>query len=147
MRNNKLIYAIFIFTAIPVFAQSIIETDWLELQSIRFEEKYIEEVKGYMLFPKFPDNIKKMNGKIVQIEGYIIPFDNSGAVIALSANPFSACFFCGKAGPASIMTVKLKEKKTDYRTDAYKKFKGTLRLNDHDINEFYYVLENAEQVK
>lgn len=120
---------------------------WSKLENIEFVEKYVKEVEGYMLFPKFPDDIKKLDGKQVTIEGYVVPVDKSGASIALSANPYAACFFCGKAGPASVMTVKLKTKNPKYKIDDYIKFAGTLRLNDDDVKEFYYILEQAVETK
>jgi hypothetical protein len=120
---------------------------WSKLENIDFTEKYVKEVEGYMLFPKFPDYLKKLDGKQVTVEGYVVPVDKSGASIALSANPYAACFFCGKAGPASVMTVKLKTKNTKYKIDDYIKFTGILRLNDNDIKEFYYILEQAVEIK
>ena len=120
---------------------------WSKLENIDFTEKYVKEVEGYMLFPKFPDFLKKLDGKPVTVEGYVVPVDKSGASVALSANPYAACFFCGKAGPASVMTVKLKTKNAKYKIDDYIKFTGTLRLNDDDIKEFYYILEQAVETK
>lgn len=117
---------------------------WRVLEKIDFEEKYVKEVEGYMLFPKFPAGIKQHDGKVIQVIGYVVPVDNTGNTIALSANPYEACFFCGKAGPASVMTVRLKKPDKTYRIDDYVAFKGRLRLNTNDIKEFYYILEQAE---
>ncbi|MEP6712313.1 MAG: hypothetical protein ABJA37_07860 [Ferruginibacter sp.] len=120
--------------------------NWDILQDVPFEEKYIKDIKGYMLFPKFPWTIKSMEGKIVEIEGYTIPVDKTGLTVALSANPYASCYFCGKSGPASVLTVKLKTKNTRYHIDDYKTFRGKLRLNATDIHEFYYVLEASEDI-
>ncbi|TAD81040.1 MAG: DUF3299 domain-containing protein [Bacteroidetes bacterium] len=120
---------------------------WPQLENVEFAEKFVKEVDGYMLFPKFPDALKKLAGKTIMVEGYVVPVDKSGTFIALSANPYAACFFCGKAGPASVMTVKLKTKNPNYKIDDVVRFMGTLRLNDDDIKEFYYVLENAIPMK
>lgn len=119
---------------------------WRVLEKVDFEEKYVKEIEGHMLFPKFPANLKQLEGKQVQVVGYVVPMDNSGNTIALSANPYEACFFCGKAGPASVMTLKLKKPDKNYRIDDYIGFKGKLRLNNTDINEFYYILEQAEPI-
>ncbi len=99
-----------------------------------------------MLFPKFPWAIRELEGTTVEVEGYTIPIDKSGMTVVLSANPYAACYFCGKSGPASVLTVKLKLKNTHYRIDNYKTFRGKLRLNSTDIHQFYYILENAEDV-
>lgn len=147
MNKKHFILLSLIFVSAHLFAQDAIETNWDVLQAITFIPKYNAELKAKVLFPKFTNQILDMEKKTVQLEGYVIPVDPTGAIVALSANPYAACYFCGKAGPASVMTIKLKTVKKKYITDAYKKFKGTLRLNYDDIHEFYYILENAEQVK
>ncbi|MFT4155531.1 hypothetical protein [Parafilimonas sp.] len=147
MNKGKYIIISFLLFSFSAFAQDAVETNWDVLQAINFIPKYNAELKAKVLFPKFTDQILDMENKTVEVEGYVIPVDPTGAIVALSANPYAACYFCGKAGPASVMTIKLKTVKKKYMTDAYKKFKGTLRLNYDDIHEFYYILENAEQVK
>ncbi|SFD45572.1 hypothetical protein SAMN05518672_10219 [Chitinophaga sp. CF118] len=130
-----------------VLQNEVLPVSWDTLQDVPFREAFVKEIGGYMLFPNFTPALKKLDGKIVRIEGYVVPFDKTGAKIALSANSYAACFFCGKAGPASVMTINLKVPNTKYRTDQYRSFKGKLRLNEKDVNEFYYILEGAEQVK
>lgn len=130
----------FFQAAAPVFLS------WNVLQDVEFEEKYVKEVDGPMLFPKFTARMKALNGKQVRIEGYVVPFDPSGARLALSANSYAACFFCGKAGPASVLTVNLRQPNKKFKTDQYRGFTGRLRLNNSDIKEFYYILEDAEMI-
>jgi hypothetical protein len=130
-----------------VSQQKVIGVDWDLLQNIKFRERFVKDIGGYMLFPTFPEKIKNLNGKEVIIDGYVVPFDATGAKVALSANSYAACYFCGKAGPASVMTINLKVPNKKYRTDQYRTFKGKLRLNEADINEFYYILDEAEQIK
>ncbi|HVU94707.1 MAG TPA: hypothetical protein VHE34_05760 [Puia sp.] len=123
-----------------------VKVSWDTLQNIPFEEKYIQEVKGYMLFPKFPPALQRLDGQMVEVEGYVVPVDKDRNFIALSANPYAACYFCNKAGPASVMTVKFKSKGKRYFIDNYKTFRGRLRLNSTDIHQFYYVIEDAEDI-
>jgi hypothetical protein len=95
-------------------------------------------------FPIFPESLKKLDGKLVSIEGYTIPLDPSGNQITLSANPYSACFFCGKAGPASIMAVLFSSPQKGLHTDDYITVSGRLRLNATDPSQPYFTLEHAE---
>lgn len=141
---NKLLFIIATLFMITDHAQLV---SWDTLQSVPFRESYVKQIGGYMLFPRFTDELKKLDGKEVIVEGYVVPFDKTGAKVALSANSYSACFFCGKAGPASVMTINLKTPTLKYRTDQFRTFQGKLRLNEKDINEFYYILDNAIQVK
>jgi hypothetical protein len=124
-----------------------VKLSWKTMQNIKFKNKYYKEIDGEMMVPEFTPEIKNLNGQQVRVEGYCIPVDEKGHYIALSANPYAACFFCGKAGPASVMTIQFKKKNKSYNTDDYRHFQGKLRLNYDDINEFYYVLEDAVEVK
>ncbi|MCU0334118.1 MAG: hypothetical protein MUF62_03600 [Chitinophagaceae bacterium] len=144
MKRKMMVMAAAAMVALAFQAPTAPLLTWRVLEKVDFEEKYVKEIEGYMLFPKFPAGIKQHDGKVVQVVGYVVPMDNTGNTIALSANPYEACFFCGKAGPASVMTLKLKKPDKTYRIDDYIAFKGKLRLNNSDINEFYYILEQAE---
>ena len=95
-------------------------------------------------FPLFTDNVKQLDGKMVSVEGFTIPLDPGGKQITLSQNPFSACFFCGKAGPASIMTVLFDNAEKQLRTDDYIYLTGRMRLNYSDPSQPYYTLEHAK---
>lgn len=95
-------------------------------------------------FPLFTEQVKKLDGKMVSVEGYAIPLDPGGNQITLSANPFSACFFCGKAGPASIMTVLFSSPEKGLHTDDYIYLTGLMRLNYADPSSPYYTLEHAK---
>ncbi len=140
---NKCILAfIAIFTfSVSVFAQTKIT--WKTLEGIGYNEKYVARLDETFKFPVFTSALKALDGKQVEVQGYLIPFDQTGAEVALSANPYAACFFCGKAGPASIMILKLKAPNKKIKTDMYKSVRGTLKLNYNDPEEFYYIIENA----
>jgi hypothetical protein len=141
----KLLSLFTLLSFLPLL-ENPVKLSWKTMQNIKFEKKYYKEVDGEMLAPIFTEEIKKLDGKLVEVEGYVIPVDEKGRYIALSANPYAACFFCGKAGPASVMTIKFKKKNKDYNTDDYKHFKGRLQLNINDVNEFYYVLNDSEEI-
>jgi hypothetical protein len=143
---RKILVAL-VCTGLLSFVADVPFLTWSKLENVEFVEKWVKDVEGYMLFPKFPEDLKKLNGKQVTVEGYVVPVDKTGSSVALSANPYAACFFCGKAGPASVMTVKLKTKNPKYKIDDYVKFTGILRLNDDDVKEFYYILEQAVETK
>ncbi|MEM1121650.1 MAG: hypothetical protein AAGJ18_14460 [Bacteroidota bacterium] len=116
--------------------------DWNLLMEIEYNLKYYQEFEMKIYAPVFTESLIALDGKEILIEGFVIPLDEEGDLVALSANPFASCFFCGKASPASVMSLYLKKKKL-YKMDDYRKFKGTLRLNYNDPEEYYYVLENA----
>lgn len=119
--------------------------DWKLLSEIDFEDKYSKELEGWYISPIFSEKVKKYDQKRVIIKGYVIPLDVEGGQYALSAYPFSSCFFCGGSGPESVMTLKFKEAPRRYKTDDVVTFTGTLELNDEDPDDFCYVLNQTEE--
>lgn len=120
---------------------------WELLRDVTFNKKWFEAEQVYMLYPTFGANIKKLDKKEVAITGYVIPRDLDAGLYVLSAFPFSACFFCGGAGPESVMTLNFTKGSRKFKTDERLTFKGTLKLNADDIYELNYILDNAEVVK
>lgn len=132
------------------FRDGIVDLNWQILAMVAFEERHNEELDQYIPYPIFSPTVKALAGKEVYIEGYYIPVDESGDadIVVLSAFPFSACFFCGNAGPESVMDIQLKNKtKLNFKTDDRITFKGKLKLNDTDLYYLNYILEEAEWVK
>ncbi|MCB0644008.1 MAG: hypothetical protein KDC44_20320 [Phaeodactylibacter sp.] len=125
--------------------------DWNMLSKIDFEERYNDSIADYIYYPIFHPSLKVLNRQPVIIKGYIIPFEETGSeqVLILSAFPFTNCFFCGNAGPESVMDVKLRPNhpRKKFKQDAVTTFKGTLRLNDTDLYYLNYILEDAEVVE
>jgi hypothetical protein len=129
------------------FVEDAILLDWRMLSKVEFDEVYNEDVQAYIPYPKFDPIIQALDGRKVIIQGYIIPVEETGeqSILVLSANPFSSCFFCGGAGPESVMDVKLTDP-LRLETDEVIQFKGKLRLNDSDLYYLNYILEDAEKI-
>ena len=117
---------------------------WETLRDVTFKKKWYPEESVYMLYPTFGPNIAKLNGKEVLLTGYVLPIDAESNLYALSAFPFSACFFCGGAGPESVVGLKFKKNGRKFKTDERHTMKGTLKLNADNIYELNYNIENAE---
>ncbi|MDR7130842.1 hypothetical protein J2X69_003201 [Algoriphagus sp. 4150] len=123
------------------FAQTKI--NWDILSDVTFTDKYSEEVEAYYYFPTFGPSVLALNNKEVIIKGYVLEIDRGNDVYILSANPFAACFFCGGAGPESIVELKLDKNHPRLTMDQVVTFKGLLKLNAVDIYQCNYILENA----
>lgn len=117
---------------------------WDQLRDVSYREVYIEEMGVYYDLPQFGESVRKLDGKQIYISGYVIPVDVAANYYVLSAFPFAACFFCGGAGPESVMDVELLNQRVRFNTDDRVTFRGTLRLNDSDMYKMTYVLEDAE---
>lgn len=138
---RKLFFLLLFFWGLTnLKAQTAQIIDWKFLSNIDFEDKYIAEYEAWYLMPIFSNKVKALDGKNVIIKGYVIPLDAEGGEYALSAYPFSACFFCGASGPESVMSLIFKEKPKRYNTDDVVIFTGKLKLNSTNYEQFNYVL-------
>ncbi|GAA0529568.1 DUF3299 domain-containing protein [Chitinophaga japonensis] len=117
---------------------------WRQLKDVVFNRIWDDKLDMPMLYPQFSRGIKSLNGAYIRISGYVIPLDVKGGIYVLSANPNNACFFCGGAGPESVMALQLKPGHPRFKTDDYLTFTGRLRLNEKNIYELYYNLDGAE---
>lgn len=126
------------------FTASAQDSTWKTLGKITFTKKY-DELLGFKVdVPVFSSEVKKLDGQRITLKGYIIPVEGyrSHKEFIFSAFPYNMCFFCGGAGPETVMEVKTL-KPVKYTTEPII-LKGTLRLNDRDINRLMYWLEDAE---
>jgi hypothetical protein len=121
------LYVLLLFTSAACFAQDRIR--WSSFERLQFEEIYDKESSMWLQVPRWTDKDRELDGKLVQITGYVIALDVLSDDYALSAFPFASCFFCGAAGPESVMELKLKNKEK-YLTDEVHTFQGILKLNE-----------------
>lgn len=100
----------------------------------------------FFLYPEFGSKVKVLEGKEVEIKGYMISVNPAENVFVLSAYPMASCFFCGSSGPESIIQLKLKRPKR-FLTDEIWTVRGVLRLNADNLEELNYILEGTEPVR
>lgn len=123
------------------------KSTWRTLGKITFKKVY-DELMGFKVdMPVFSDTIKELEGEEITIKGYIVPTEGykSHKEFILSAFPYNMCFFCGGAGPETVMEVESLEG-VEFSADPIT-LKGILRLNDNDINRLMYKLEEATMVE
>lgn len=119
------------------------ELSWDDLADVTYDEQFDEEIDGYWLLPNFGDQIKSHQNKEVSLEGYLLLLDFDNEVVVLSKNTYSACFFCGAAGPESIVELQLKQAAKGIKMDQRAKVTGKLILNRDDFDHFNYILKDA----
>ena len=118
--------------------------NWKLLGQIKYIKKPSKDYPEGVMYPIINTQLKAKQGKQVVMTGFVVPIDNKS--YALSKNVFASCFFCGKAGPETIMGIKMKEPMR-FKTDQYVTLKGTFRYNDSDVEDWIYHIEDAEVVK
>ncbi len=94
--------------------------------------------------PQFPSILEtKYENEEVAISGYLIPIDLEAGKYALSKNPFTSCFFCGNAGPETVIELRFDKSPGRFATDEYVMIKGIFKLN-RDGSGLFFVIRNAE---
>lgn len=116
--------------------------NWKKLSNIEYEKSTDEY--GEIYVPKFGPEIKKLESKVIELSGYIIPFEGMFAPehLIISAVPVASCFFCGGAGPESVAEIYLSEpvKYTAKKVT----ITGKLQLNSTDVDQLMYILKDAK---
>ena len=111
-----------------------------------YDVKYVKasDERGEYDRPVFSEETLALDGKMVTLPGYIVPFENKvkSGHLMLSSMPLNACFFCGVGGPETAVEVFL-QKEITY-TDKPVEIRGVLRINRNDPDKMPYVLEAAE---
>jgi len=119
---------------------------WKTLEEIDYE--ITKDEYGDLYVPVFSENIKAIQGELVEVDGFIIPFEGmfKPEQLILSALPISECFFCGSGGPETVMEITMKKgEKVKYTTKRVK-IQGKLVLNRDNPDKLMYQLEEAKYV-
>lgn len=125
--------------ALLFFAPLQTQPDWW--QTLLSGVKYANWQQDFS--PKFNEKVRQLNGKEIEIKGFLIPLEKKSKhnFFLLSAFPFDACFYCGKAGPESVIEVRCK-KAVPY-SEKLIKIKGTLKINDNDPVRLFYLIDDG----
>lgn len=117
---------------------------WKLLGQIKYLKKPHKEY-GEVDFPIINTTLKKLEKKKIYMSGFIVPIDNKN--YALSKNVFASCFFCGKAGPETIIGLHFKGASPKLKTDQYVTIEGVLRLNDNNVEDWIYNVDDVKIIK
>lgn len=113
-----------------------------DIWKVLMKVKYTYSQNSYI--PAFDENIKALDGKIVTVKGFMYPIDEKTKheFFYLSYYPVNVCFFCGGAGPESVIEVNAKQAVT-LQNKAIT-LKGKLKLNYKDRERLFFILLDAE---
>ena len=120
---------------------------WKTLSKITYKKEY-DEFLGFKIDkPVFAQSVQDLEDQEVEVKGYIIPVEGykSHSEFIFSAYPYNMCFFCGGAGPETVMEVE-STVPVEYTAEQVT-LKGKLKLNPDDINRLMYLLIDARPVE
>ena len=142
----KKVILVLVISFIGIGAISAQSKMWKTLAKITYKKQY-DEMLGFKVdVPVFSEEIQNLEGKEIKIKGYIIPVEGykSHKEFIFSAFPYNMCFFCGGAGPETVMEIYANEE-IKYTAEPVI-LKGKLELNSTDINRLIYALQGASLV-
>jgi hypothetical protein len=136
----------FLISLLILIGSTQYSSTWITLSKVKIERKFDPSMNFEVDYPTFSEEILALNGKEITLEGWMIPLDELRGenYFVLSALPFANCFFCGGAGPETVMEV-FTDEKVEFEVDRIK-VKGRLRLNATDPMQLMYILNDAEIV-
>lgn len=149
MKNRTIYFGLLI--VLGMLSSSVLHgqeiLNWVTLADVKFKKEFDKELMLEYDVADFGALIQKFDGKEVQISGYVIALDALGVSFVLSRNPNATCFFCGGAGPETVVDIKVKPSALRrYKMDDRQTFKGILKIHDNNANSFIYELTEAEPI-
>ena len=144
MKKLFTLFIFFILFLTVTNAQSALT--WADLADVKIET--VNDTENFLTYNQatFGEKIALRDSTEIYLTGYLIPIDAMGLTYALSKNPNASCFFCGGAGPETVVLLRIRPSNFKrYKTDERLTFSGTLRLHENDLKSFIYVLKNAEE--
>ncbi|HRI01228.1 MAG TPA: hypothetical protein PK006_09275 [Saprospiraceae bacterium] len=135
-------WALFFICSVQLSGQS----GWELLKDVSYKKVADENLGFEVNVPIFGKEIKNLENKEISLRGFIIPTDGykGQSEFVFSAFPYKNCFFCGGAGPETVMAVKAR--KPIIYTSEKIEIKGKLRLNITDLNQLMFQLVDAEKL-
>jgi hypothetical protein len=114
---------------------------WKTLGDVKYELS--KDEYGDVYLPVFNPSTKAAEGKLIEVEGFIIPLEGmfKPTQLIISSLPISECFFCGSGGPETVMEISMKQQ-IKYTTKRVK-IRGILKLNKTNPDKLMYLLEEG----
>ena len=113
---------------------------------IAYIEKENKEDGLIYMFPKFSEDLKRLNGTIIELEGFIFPTENLPYFtnIIMSPLPSGQCYFCSNN---NLLLAEVNLKKSIKFTNDKIKVRGVLNLNSSNPEQAAAVINDAELVR
>ena len=145
MMKNTFLVTTIMFLSLSLGAQS----NWGKLSLIRFELK--EDIYGELDYTpgKFTEMIEQLDGTEMELEGFIVPLEGEKKQkhLFFSLYPYANCFFCGNAGPETVIEVLMGDDQYLEYTDNQIKLTGIFRFIPGDMESVMFKLEQAKLVE
>jgi hypothetical protein len=143
MKINSFFLVLFFITA-SNSAYSQLKLSWKDVIDVYAKEVTFSEKNPAIAIKGQGKSLKDIEGKVITITGYFLDLDPDGEWFMVSKNPFATCFFCGGAGPETVIELlKYKNIKKKFKTDDIVEVTGALRMIAENEDDVGFVLDNA----
>jgi hypothetical protein len=139
----RLLIALCLVAGVSFVARGQNQNFWQVLAEVGFQTR--KDAGGSIIeTPVFSKNLKSYNGKKIKLKGFVIPINEVGDQdkFMLSSLPFNVCYFCGAAGPETVVEV-ISEESIRFNAKAIW-IEGYLYLNDTDPDHHMYIIKSAQ---
>lgn len=140
------VVASFLFVLVSSSAsfQSSEPDGWELLADVEVVRVYDDFLQMDVEKPKFSKSLLQRDQLSIELEGFVIPLKQTGEAdyFVLSRFPYQSCFFCGNAGPETVVEVYTLEKLS--LRDQWVRVSGVLHLNAEDPLHLYYIMKDCE---
>jgi hypothetical protein len=140
----KSFFLVLFFITASNSAYSQLKLSWKDVIDVYAKEVTFSEKNPAIAIKGQGKSLKDIEGKVITITGYFLDLDPDGEWFMVSKNPFATCFFCGGAGPETVIELlKYKNVKKKFKTDDIVEVTGTLRMIAENEDDVGFVLDNA----
>jgi hypothetical protein len=116
---------------------------WRNVVDIYAKEFRLTEKNSTSTINKQTMSLDDVINKKVTITGYFLDLDPNGEWFILSKNPFATCFFCGKAGPETILELVGFKNKKKFKSDDMVEVTGIFNTIYDLEGKISFVLEKS----
>lgn len=142
MKIKSILFFLFVFISISAFSQQKIT--WKNVVDIYAKEFRLTEKNPSSKINPNTMSLEDVANKKVSIRGYFLDLDPDGEWYILSKNPFATCFFCGKAGPETVLQLLgFKNTKKKFKSDDLVEVTGVFNTIYDLEDKVSFVLEKV----
>lgn len=129
---------------IPLFIANSLSAQFTLDWSLFTQTGYTINDDGAFVNPEYTEDLKEYDGKTIMITGYIVPVDVQLQTYVLSQFSLQQCFFCGNAGPETVIQLRFKNAPPRLLTDQYVILMGRLELKQHKPGSFFFTIYDTQ---
>lgn len=121
-----------------------LKISWKDVIDIYAKEVIFSEKNPAKAIKGQGKSLKDIEGKKISITGYFLDLDPDGKWFMISKNPFATCFFCGGAGPETVIElIRYENKDKKFKTDDIVTATGTIKMITENEVDVSFILQDV----